>query len=727
MRCLFVLVAFFLLKVLAPSTALANCENPALPPIDNKSYWYCDTGSETVIVFVHGFNSNNRTAWLRRESGDTSPSVYWPNLVLRDDRLAGGSTWRKRPSIFLASYFTGFDSTSFGLQDAANQLFTALSESWGGKPPAIDRKNILFVGHSAGGVVTRDMLVRRAEDFAGKRLAILLVASPSNGSRYARDLAPPQALAENLFVKQLAVKSEYLTTLDRKFREAVAPGGSLQNLRGKEIYEHRILSGEIPPDATWLHEIRTTVLETAAKAVWERVVEPSSAAVYFPDPMLIPNSNHSSIAHPTDVNRPQHHALRHVYRQLLATRAQPCDPPPHLKVVFKMSRRGAEGPSSYQLVQLDQAGDPLRTGLVERNRLSGYYTYPVTEAPFACPGEAFWAKLARVSATSQLEEASSKYTDACFRRSRINHQAKRAVLTCEEGHRCDVDTQTPGIAERCEGPIKVHMPALQETQHWVVPSLSTLERQSDQVRSGYAEFTVDSKHVSEIESATEISFAVSSNGVPIYMDGLEHHLERLPFDGRSPVHLTFALENLGFTGGIDGYEQIEVDIRFYSGKSVLKSARLKLEYVSYRHSPARTAQDAESSDKYVWSARYWPAKIRASNEVVIEYGPLDWVKKRRTLFDASGRLYKGQPVVGVIRPARKDNPVSGYIVGLKLATGQIKSLFTKKEADAICRWVTAGANFDEMQRDGAYIFQFPPEAFTARLDKGKRVAYCQDI
>lgn len=706
----------------------AACGESGLPQIDSRAQWYCAADSETLVVFVHGFNSSSRTAWLRPDPKNPDRYTYWPQLVVADEALELPPKSGKKPAVFLAGFYTGLDSTIFGLRDAADQLYTSLSQSFEGQPPAIDHKNILFVGHSAGGIVIRDMLVRHAKDFAGRRIGLLLVASPSKGSRYASDLAPPQAVAKNLFVEQLAVDSDYLTALDRDFRAAIAPDGPFADLRGKEIYEHRILDGEVDPDASWFARIRMTVAETlATTALQERVVERASAAVYFPDPVLIPQSNHSTIAHPKDVNHPSHLALREVFRQMLASRAKPCDPPSHLKVIFKMDAPDERTVPDYQLVQLDTSGDPVRTGVVARDPLSGFYAYSVTEGPFACPGEPFWAKLARVSATSKLTTAASDYTDACFRRSRLNPQATRALLDCQEGTRCEVDSSTPGIAEACMQPIKVRIPAAPPRQHWVVPSLGTLERQSDEVRSGYAEFTVESQRLSGVEQATELSFGVFSNGVPIHMDGLEHHLERTPFDPSGGVHLTFALENLGFTGGIDGYEQIEVELRFYAGKQPIKTTRLLLPYVSYRNAPLQGVTETGGSDSYEWAAYYLPAKVQASYEVVIEYGKLDFVKKRRALFNASGRSFNGQPAVGVIRPARKDNPISGFIVGLKLATGQIKSLFSKDEADDICRWVMGEGQFDELQQHGAYVFQFPRETFTRRIDKGKRVAWCREI
>ena len=306
------------------SAQAASCGKPDLPAEGDKTQWFCDSGGDTVVVFVHGFNSNNRAAWLQEDAADASRSSFWPRLVLEDEALETPERSGNKPSVFLAGYYTAIDGTIFGFTDAADQLFKALLEWRDGKPSVLERHNILFVAHSAGGIVVRDVLVNHAKEFEGKRLAILLVASPSKGSSYAKTLAPPRILASNRLVDELRVDSEYLTALDQKFRDAIAPAGPLAELRGKEIYEHRILVGEPDPNAHWLEQLKRAVIEGAAvTALQERVVERSSAAVYFPNPILIPESNHSSIAHPKDVNHPSHLALREVYRQLLAARAGP--------------------------------------------------------------------------------------------------------------------------------------------------------------------------------------------------------------------------------------------------------------------------------------------------------------------------------------------------------------------------------------------------------------------
>jgi hypothetical protein len=130
---------------------------------------------------------------------------------------------------------------------------------------------------------------------------------------------------------------------------------------------------------------------------------------------------------------------------------------------------------------------------------------------------------------------------------------------------------------------------------------------------------------------------------------------------------------------------------------------------------------------FTWRGYYRPAKVQASYEVMLEHGGADWIRERRLALDASTKSYQGLPVVGVIRPGRKENPRTGLIIGLRLANGQIRSLFSRDEADAICHWVVNGPGFDGLQRKGAYIFQFPPETFTELRDRGRRIARCRDI
>ena len=103
----------------------------------------------------------------------------------------------------------------------------------------------------------------------------------------------------------------------------------------------------------------------------------------------------------------------------------------------------------------------------------------------------------------------------------------------------------------------------------------------------------------------------------------------------------------------------------------------------YRHAAPIALSD--HGDTFEWRGFYRPAKVQASYEVMIEHGGADWIRKRRAMLDARGARFDGQPVIGVIRPGRTENPRTGLILGLRQVSGQVKSLFNRDEADAICR------------------------------------------
>jgi hypothetical protein len=384
---------------------------------------------------------------------------------------------------------------------------------------------------------------------------------------------------------------------------------------------------------------------------------------------------------------------------------------------------------------LDRTGEALRRADLAKDPFSGFYRLPLRDPPFACPGEVFWGKLVRKPLSSALTTAALPVTGACFRRSRLQSDDDRAFLRCKEGDECQIDRQRPGLAEACLGADTGESALEREdrnmrkiaAKYWSVPSLATLERQPEEARTGYTEFVITSEPIAANANATQLSFAVEVNGVPVYMDGSAPHLLKTPFNGQGSVDLSFALENLGFTGGTDGYEKIEVEIRFYRGRDVIRTARLQRDYVSYRHAALLRVRDANSTDVYEWRGYYRPAAVQASYEVMLEHGQADWIQERRLLLNLGHKQYHDAPVIGVIRPGRAENERTGLIIGLSLSSGQVQSLFSREDANALCRWITASQDFDALQREGAYIFEFPARTFTELNDRGRKVAFCRQL
>lgn len=237
--------------------------------------WYVVNSSKAVIVFVHGLFSDSAQCWTSK------CGVFWPDLLKSDSRF-------NKPSIFLAEFYTAPSSNDFGVSHCAKQIYDLLKRQDDNlNSPPIEKQNIIFVAHSAGGIIVRYMLECNREAFAGKNIGLCLYASPSYGSRWASYLGWFAKLFNNKLARELAWGSAITTDLDSRFKELLC-GNSL-NIKGVEVYENNA-----PFDIPFMSA---------------RIVEELSAARYFGRCRLIPKSNHSSIVKPVDVEHLSHAVL----------------------------------------------------------------------------------------------------------------------------------------------------------------------------------------------------------------------------------------------------------------------------------------------------------------------------------------------------------------------------------------------------------------------------------
>ena len=146
------LVLFLMLAACAAIPArAADCLDAKPPEAGVNNFWYCLNASDTAIVFVHGLHSDSRGAWMHQTKAGEDAENYWPHLVAKDQSLGA-------PSIYLAGFYTDIHSGGYGMAEAAEELFSHLNTPIGGEPAPITKKNILFVGHSLGGILTRAVL-----------------------------------------------------------------------------------------------------------------------------------------------------------------------------------------------------------------------------------------------------------------------------------------------------------------------------------------------------------------------------------------------------------------------------------------------------------------------------------------------------------------------------------------------------------------------------------------
>ena len=243
------------------------------------------SGTTTTIPTLFSFLfmascQTGRGAWTYDDGRALNERTNWPRLIRDDPKF-------NSPSIFLGGYHTEIDSGEYDIRDAAIKLYQELTVSVDpADEPVLKKSNIIFITHSTGGIVVRHMLVRNAEAFAKKKIGLILIASPSIGSRDADRFDFIARLANHKLGKQLQWNNPFLEELDKDFKNLVNDR-KIPGLVGEEWLEHHLLYGK------WLGIALDTVL-----------VEPDSAGRYFGESIRLANTDHVSAVKPKNRRHP---------------------------------------------------------------------------------------------------------------------------------------------------------------------------------------------------------------------------------------------------------------------------------------------------------------------------------------------------------------------------------------------------------------------------------------
>ncbi len=269
--------------------------------LKKNNFWYAYGPSDAVIVFVHGIFSDSKGCWHHSEKGNPARDLYWPDLILDDPRF-------RTPSIFMGGFYTGIDAGRYEIKNAAEELFSAMKRvDAEGREAPIDRRSIVFVCHSTGGVVARYLLERHEEDFKDKQLVgLVLIASPSYGAKMADRLKPLSDLYNQSLGAQLEWGHWSLRDLDGRFKDMVNERDKhIPNLRGVEGYEnHFVLHRKLLPDKVVL-------------------VGVESAGRYFGEPKLLRDTDHFSSVKPDGWDHPAHQMLVDFWQDHLGSSNSP--------------------------------------------------------------------------------------------------------------------------------------------------------------------------------------------------------------------------------------------------------------------------------------------------------------------------------------------------------------------------------------------------------------------
>jgi pimeloyl-ACP methyl ester carboxylesterase len=115
-----------------------------------------------VIVFVHGLHGD-------RDTWSAPNGAYWPDLVRVDPHFA-------HSDVFVAEYPTPSSSGRYSTTQLAQRLWQSLKDNrvW-------DHREVVFIAHSLGGLITEQMLLSHPADAAKVRF-IVSYATPHQGS-----------------------------------------------------------------------------------------------------------------------------------------------------------------------------------------------------------------------------------------------------------------------------------------------------------------------------------------------------------------------------------------------------------------------------------------------------------------------------------------------------------------------------------------------------------------
>ena len=119
-----------------------------------------------MIVFVHGVLGNWRTTWSNGRS-------YWPELLTRDKTFDG-------QDIYVYDYQSPKLNGSFSVDELADNLRLVLTTDG-----VLHYKEITFVSHSMGGLVTRAFLIRYQNQVVPKVRFLYFFGTPTTGNPYA--------------------------------------------------------------------------------------------------------------------------------------------------------------------------------------------------------------------------------------------------------------------------------------------------------------------------------------------------------------------------------------------------------------------------------------------------------------------------------------------------------------------------------------------------------------
>jgi hypothetical protein len=345
-----------------------------------------------------------------------------------------------------------------------------------------------------------------------------------------------------------------------------------------------------------------------------------------------------------------------------------------------------------------------------------------------------------IKTTSSLSTEPPSLTPFCLQRPSSFPQVKAEydMFDCMEGGVCTSAALGTGWLVLCPKSGEVAPPAhvkpsryaafrlarAQATtieRRWVVPSLETLAEQNAE-GVGYTVFTLSTSAFRKSE-ALGVEVDVRVNGTRVEEDGLPPAMRPAANDPAQPFTHSFALQSLDFQGLHGGCDEISVGLTpIYAGGRKGEAHAVTLSYAALRDVEERKVPFA--GDILTWRAsyitpprewRFYPivhSYIYAVDDPRQAAAAASAAEADRRWLDEQHFSYKGQRVLGVVRPPRTIQPngtaAFGLAAGLLQPSGQIRFTFPLDDAREFSDFMVRqrrGGEANRVIETDKYIFQ----------------------
>ena len=151
--------------LIVAAVAIGGCPMGKKEPSSSyPGYYLQEPGNKGVIVFMHGVLGSAEDTWKNSETG-----AFWPELVKTDPEFKG---W----DIYVYGFPSELFSRSMSVPEISEDLRAELENA-----RIFDHRDVIFVCHSMGGLITRDFL-QKYQKYASKIKFIYFFATPTEGS-----------------------------------------------------------------------------------------------------------------------------------------------------------------------------------------------------------------------------------------------------------------------------------------------------------------------------------------------------------------------------------------------------------------------------------------------------------------------------------------------------------------------------------------------------------------